>query len=470
MNLPEIRIANPIASYGQGALTAGQVAQVQDANALRQVYAQHGAGIVNGDQGAINALALLRPDMAQDFISTQHGMAATDRRLAQADRGLDQGDQRISLDRERLAFQQAQVRAETARAAARLAQEGRQMELMQEANETRALFSAGEAAFRSGQLEEWAQQNAPLLNEAGLNPADVSEESWPILRASLAGMDEAFIDVLGTIDDMQPMPGQQETSFIVSGESAGQYGLPTDGSAFNVTTGPNSVRATSIGGTSGGTGLRVGPDGTMEFVQGDVRFTEGQSKDNVYATRMEGALTALEQQDGSGQPIIDNLASRSQRVAEAVPLGVGREFQSPDFQVAMQAGEEFLSALLRKDTGAAITDSEMENYGSIYLPQPGDSAEVLETKRVSRARALEAVRSGMNAQQILATERAQRQTSARTSGYVPPQGASQRAATREVSSDFSGMGIDQLLTIDFNQLSTAELDAFNARMEELSGG
>ena len=74
--------------------------------------------------------------------------------------------------------------------------------------------------------------------------------------------------------------------------------------------------------------------------------------------------------------------------------------------MAEQAGKEFLQAILRKDTGAAITPAETSEYGSVYLPRPGDTPELLAQKRVSRMRALEAIKAGMPPAAILAQERA----------------------------------------------------------------
>lgn len=155
-----------------------------------------------------------------------------------------------------------------------------------------------------------------------------------------------------------------------------------------------------------GFAVETGPDGQVRVVQGagaqgaaGKPFTEAQSKDNVFATRAEGALTVLD-------PIAKALTSRAERAAEAVPFGLARGAQSDDFQVAQNAGGEFLQAILRKDTGAAITAQEQELYGKTYLPQPGDSDAVLAQKGQARRRALEALKSGMSPAQMVAQERA----------------------------------------------------------------
>lgn len=166
-----------------------------------------------------------------------------------------------------------------------------------------------------------------------------------------------------------------------------------------------------------GMSIETGPDGQVRVVQGagasgaaGKPFTEGQSKDNVFATRAEGALAAFE-------PVADKLTSRVDRLAEYGPMGVTRGLQDPDFQLAKQAGDEFMQAILRKDTGAAITPQEQELYGKTYLPQPGDGPEVLEARKQARRRALEAIKAGMSPAQIIAQEIALQQSG---SQQVPP--------------------------------------------------
>ena len=139
------------------------------------------------------------------------------------------------------------------------------------------------------------------------------------------------------------------------------------------------------------------PDGTRMEVGGKP-LTEGQSKDTVFSTRAEGAL-----------PYIDNgeaaLVSKYDSTVEDIPF-VGNYLTSDKYQVASSAGDEFLQALLRKDTGATIQPFEIQEYGSVYLPQPGDKPDRLKYKKEARTRALAAMKAGMPAQAIVAQERA----------------------------------------------------------------
>jgi len=157
------------------------------------------------------------------------------------------------------------------------------------------------------------------------------------------------------------------------------------------------------GGAKSGLALSVGSDGSVSLSTGSASakpLTEGQSKDTVYATRAEGALTILDQYDS-------NLANLGNRMLDADPTGLVRgKLQDTDYQLARQAGDEFLQAILRKDTGAAITEPEQELYGTTYLPQPGDGPEVIAQKKQSRKRAIEAIKAGMPPSAIVAKEMA----------------------------------------------------------------
>lgn len=155
------------------------------------------------------------------------------------------------------------------------------------------------------------------------------------------------------------------------------------------------------GGAKSGLALSVGSDGSVSFSAGGASvksLTDGQAKDTVYVTRAEGALAILDQYDS-------NLAVLGNRMLDADPTGLVRgKLQDTDYQLARQAGDEFLQAILRKDTGAAITEPEQELYGTTYLPRPGDGPEVIAQKKQSRKRAIEAIKAGMPPSAIVAKE------------------------------------------------------------------
>lgn len=178
-----------------------------------------------------------------------------------------------------------------------------------------------------------------------------------------------------------------------------------------------------FGGTkapSGGMQITTNPDGTTSIHMGGTgkALTEGQSKDVGFATRAEGSLATLDSMDAA-------LTSLAGNVAGKVPYGTF--LQSEEYQMADQAGREFLASLLRKDSGATITPDEMSNYGAIYLPQPGNPPKVLEQKKQARKRAVEAIKAGMPANAILYMESA-------LAASAPPQppSAEQPATSGEI--------------------------------------
>lgn len=135
---------------------------------------------------------------------------------------------------------------------------------------------------------------------------------------------------------------------------------------------------------------------------GTPKLTEQQSKDLVYLRRGSEANALLD--DLAGNMTATGGQQGSRGVADVflrgLPGGIGESsavnaLVSPERQQAEQAAREFLSAVLRKDTGAAITAQEFEIYGRTYLPQPGDSAATLKQKETARRVALDAIATGL---------------------------------------------------------------------------
>ena len=61
-------------------------------------------------------------------------------------------------------------------------------------------------------------------------------------------------------------------------------------------------------------------------------------------------------------------------------------------QQLQQAGEVLATAILRMESGAAVTQSEAQSYAKQFIPQPGDTPAVLEQKRRARVQAVEGLR------------------------------------------------------------------------------
>jgi hypothetical protein len=136
--------------------------------------------------------------------------------------------------------------------------------------------------------------------------------------------------------------------------------------------------------------------GTTVNVGNDMKLTEAQSKDIGFYSRGRYADQELAGLD-------EKLTSFGENVGSRAPL-IGNFLKSPEYRQSERAGRDFLAVILRKDTGAAVTPEEFKMYGEIFIPQPGDDVQTLESKRSARARALQALRSGLGTATPLADD------------------------------------------------------------------
>jgi len=121
-------------------------------------------------------------------------------------------------------------------------------------------------------------------------------------------------------------------------------------------------------------------------VNGDMKLTEGQSKDVNYYSRGAGANKELATLENA-------LLDVQSQVGGSVPV-VGNWLKDPKYRLAERSAREFLAIVLRKDTGAAVTQQEFDLYGPMYLPMPGDQPADVKAKSVARARVLQAIKRG----------------------------------------------------------------------------
>jgi len=136
-------------------------------------------------------------------------------------------------------------------------------------------------------------------------------------------------------------------------------------------------------------------DGKREFRQdlrtGDgvadlgMNTTEGQV--TGYALRAQAAEDTLRQFETEGTRFWS-------RAAAALPGNTENMLLSPEYQQYLNAEQNFLAAVLRRDTGAAITNEEFRLYRPMFFPQPGDGPEVIAQKRSMREQALLGLRAG----------------------------------------------------------------------------
>lgn len=142
--------------------------------------------------------------------------------------------------------------------------------------------------------------------------------------------------------------------------------------------------------TAGGN-LEAIPGGPADKPGGAIgKLTEGERKGGAFLKRALGAYQQYEALGVGPRSIPNNIINEiSPTLANTIPSGLGGN--DPSRQQAAAAENEFLTAILRQDSGATITPDELESQRRIYFPQPGEDPPTVEAKRVARLRALEAL-------------------------------------------------------------------------------
>ena len=114
------------------------------------------------------------------------------------------------------------------------------------------------------------------------------------------------------------------------------------------------------------------------------KVSADQAKNIGFADRLWSAENTFNTQTGFDSTIGDEGTSLLGYALDQVPFGLGNYAQTPEYQQFLQAEGEWINAFLRRDSGAAIADSERSEARKVYIPVPGDSPEVLQQKASAR--------------------------------------------------------------------------------------
>lgn len=142
-------------------------------------------------------------------------------------------------------------------------------------------------------------------------------------------------------------------------------------------------------------GYRAGANGTLEFIPGGPADpsaakknapTEFQGKSAAFGSRAQEAdrlITGLEGQYSPGAVNAKQALGNVWGIGGALESGANY-LQPENAQKAEQAQRDFINAILRQESGAAIGAGEFDNARRQYFPQPGDSAGVISQKEANR--------------------------------------------------------------------------------------
>lgn len=221
--------------------------------------------------------------------------------------------------------------------------------------------------------QQWVQAGLPPEMVAPYTAADL-----PILRQKAGA-------------DLEKMKRDYLSAQIGTEQAQGRA---YDASAAASRANADYIRGGKVGGGAGGG--RFGPGGKP--------LTERESKDLGWALRGEAANKEFTPDR------VKHLIDARNTIGRNMPI-VGNKLQTDLSRQAVQTAKNFVAVVLRKDTGAAVTDHEFDFYDDIFIPQWGDDDTTLQMKSNARSGFLHALKTGLGPRAALAQL-----------GITPPEG------------------------------------------------
>lgn len=174
-------------------------------------------------------------------------------------------------------------------------------------------------------------------------------------------------------------------------------------------------------------GYRANADGTLVAIPGgpadqsNKAPTEFQGKSAAFGARAQQADKILGELEGQYSPAgINAKNSLSDVWLVGGALGTAANNKLSDAsQRADQAQRDFINAVLRQESGAAIGAGEFDNAKKQYFPQTGDSAAVLQQKAANRKLAVQGLLNNAGHAAFLPQGTPAPMAPARTPGVLP---------------------------------------------------
>jgi len=137
--------------------------------------------------------------------------------------------------------------------------------------------------------------------------------------------------------------------------------------------------------------------GKAPYNPNQAKMTEAQSNANLFGTRAAESNRILQRLEGKYSPA--GIQFQESMVGSLPGVSyVANKALSPETQQAAQAQRDFVTAILRKESGAAISASEFDNARKQYFDQPGDSNQVKAQKAQNRQTAIQGIQAAAGQQ------------------------------------------------------------------------
>jgi hypothetical protein len=132
----------------------------------------------------------------------------------------------------------------------------------------------------------------------------------------------------------------------------------------------------------GGLSVDINGDGVPDIQMGNIK-SQWQSQDNAFANRLDNSIVEMDTVEAEGyDPTATSAGGIADYVGQRSVGGlIGNVMTSDQGKRWYRSAKEALAVVLRKDTGAAVTDHEFELYGPLYIPMPWDDAGTKASKK-----------------------------------------------------------------------------------------
>lgn len=231
-----------------------------------------------------------------------------------------------------------------------------------------------------GQVFNQRQSNSDRVFDANRQDNAQSQQNWlDAFQLKIQGAQASAnkpADEYGRYAQEQQAAGKQPLSRI-------DYAQAKKGNGFEVT-------------TADGTTIRQGG------ARKQPKLTVDAAKNSGFLLRTQESNEILNRVDEQGLRF-------GQEQLNKAPLGLGTFGQDTEFQQFDQARRDFINAILRRESGAVISDQEFDNAEKQYFPVPGNPPELVDQKRRNRETAIEGLRIGSGAGASLVDEQRQQQ-------------------------------------------------------------
>ena len=342
-----------VGSMAAGNQLAAQTNQLRDQNALRQVYQTQGAGILSGDQNALNALAAIDPAQAMTIQSGQLDMQATRQRM----------DMLTREEQRQLDAAKAQMTAAQAAEAAAKIEEAVKMGLAIQDAATWDQVMAQQAPELVGQFNNRQALAMKYMTMAEALKATAPPE--PVNPTKGAPSGYMFTDPANPAAGVQPLPGYKPQPGVVVNNGGGSDKQVFDAMLID--------RDTARAAVSGYNALVEAKNAV------DAGIISGFGADNILAMQKLGAAlgvvdpTAIQNTETFRSAIAPQVAAMLRSVAGTANLSnADREFaeKAAGGSIALDDGSiKRLLAIMERASRTSI-EGYQRRLDAVYPDQP----------------------------------------------------------------------------------------------------